>query len=210
MKTAVRVCGLLDPITCPKIPWELGLILLVSLLTGCYQASVSIATVAPNPYWRSEQRTHAAVLSGPAVNFIVRTSSHVPPFEQSSPTVPTLGISLWFGDMSDGYQFNPHEVLLSLSSTVELRPWVVEEANTPHDIGGWECRGSRAWDTSSRPLIPVRYGTCIAMYFKAPPTQPDTLFGLRIAGLMKNGRPVEVPELQFRPGKYWVWDLLGR
>lgn len=207
-KTTAWACGLRGPITCPTIP--LGLIFFVSLLTGCYQASVSIAAVAPKSYWRSEQRAHAALLSGPGINFIVRASNRVPPFEQSSLTVSTLGISLWFGDVSDGYQFNPSEVVLSLPSTAELKPWVVEEANTPHDIGGWKCRGSRVWDASSSPLISVHYGTCIAMYFKAPAAQPNTLFSLHVAGLMKGGRPVEVPELLFRPGKYWIWDFLGR
>jgi hypothetical protein len=210
MEAAVKICRSCGPVTCRKIRWELGLILLVSFFSGCYQASVSIATVAPNPQWRSEQRTHTAMLSGPGISLIVRASSHIPSFDRSSPAIPTLGISLWFGDMSDGYQFNPSEVMLSLPSTVELRPWTIEEANTPHDIGGWECRGSRAWAASSRPIISVRYGTCIAMYFKTSPPSPEMPFSLRIAGLLKDGRPVEVPELQFRPGKYWVWDFLGR
>lgn len=204
----------------------LPIVLATFLISGCYRQWVSLGDMPNDAGWQSEQRVAHNRFEGNGIKLDVASSNTSGRWD---PAKPEFALSLRLSFKEIGYQFDPRQVRLVLPGMGELLPQRIEmAANAIGWESSWECGpGLRQWYFSrkqglafsyvaegriERPerMLPLSNEACFEFYFPISPPCPDTPFILRIRGLSQGNQSVEIPEVKFKKGSFWVWDFLGR
>ena len=89
-------------------------------------------------------------------------------------------------------------------------PREMERASRGHD---WVCSGAR---TTSHPSVLSREAvavpvsrSCFVLEFPVITPSPDQPFDLKLRGLEKEGKEIELPTIEFRPGTTGGYSILG-
>lgn len=181
------------------------------MLQSCYRAWESQPYFEPNPDWQIKEARH---IVGPNLDIFINVSNYHTPFYDNTSRKTLydyLGISLWFDVHEPGFKFNPNDVTLILPGVLESRPSSVEMKYVG-DISrslGWDCGNSPLINAGLAPPYPLRRGSCFALYFYMKAPTPETPFSMHIEGLSRDGSPIEVPEIHFHEGSFWVFEFLG-
>jgi hypothetical protein len=179
----------------------------ILILSGCYQQWVSVGYMPADNRWRSEQRGITSIHRHS--DFVIEISSSNTSRGLDS-TRHEFALSLRLYLKEAGFQFEPRLVRLVAAGTEEVAPQRIEMVAS---AAGWES----AWQCGNGPrqykpeqMLSLGPETCFELYFPVSPPSPDASFTLRIRGLARDDKPIEIPEVHFKKGSFWVWDFLGR
>lgn len=177
------------------------------LLVGCFPAWESEAYITPQPAWHTE-RTGAAKVIGPDVWFYVKTSNTVSLVSDYSRVRP-FGISLWFAPQRPDIKFDPSRIALIFDEGFNIAPSRVQLvwAGDLSRYDWWDCGRYPATDFGPGPPYSLFRGFCTELYFDidSPPLEKE--FIMRITGLTVGDQQLNVPDIHFRRGRYWVMPI---
>jgi len=125
-------------------------------------------------------------------------------FETSDPSYTFMT-----GDASllhDGMEYRPNQSAGPLSGTGVPRE--LQRASRGHD---WVCNDvfTVSPDVLLQNVSLPRSRSCFVLQFPVITPGPDQRFHLELRGLRKNGRAVELPRIEFRPGTTGGYSVLG-
>lgn len=182
-----------------------------AFLSGCYQQLVSVGYLSPTQEWRSESIGQHTRIYGPDVEIIVTASNETGRKWITAPS--EFAISLWFGpEHRRVFKFNPEKVMLVSPAWGAIAPRYVSVQGASPTVGvhTWSCWSNRRQPIEGKPPYALEMGDCFELYFKVAPPSPSETFTMRIDGLWREGRSVDIPAITFRKGRFWVSDFLSK
>lgn len=178
------------------------------LLVGCFPKWQSEAYVTSQLAWYTKPAGVATKVIGTDFWFYVKTSNTVSLVRDNSRVRP-FGISLWFSPQRDDIKIDPSKVFLIFRDGPNFKPSQVQlvRAGNTATYDMWTCGSYLATDFGSGPTYPLFRGFCVELYFDVDSPPPEKEFIMRITGLTIGDQQLNVPDIHFKKGKYWVMPL---
>jgi len=180
------------------------------LLSACYRQLVSEAYLTDDRTW---SRDGWGIFHGPGIEMEIRVSNETVRSWFRGSMKDSLGLSVQLHPLAPGLTFDPHDTQIVLSDTGAVTPSRIEaiaDASFKTGVHEWRCWSNRRQQIKGEPPYTIQPGACFEFYFPIPPPSPDTSFSLRLRGLSRDGKRVEIPEVHFKEGSFWVFDFLGK
>lgn len=174
------------------------------LLAGCFPSWESEAYLTSQSTWHTE-RTGAVKVIGPDVWFYVKTSNTVSLMSDYTKVRP-FGISLWFEPRRPDIKFDPSRIALIIDESSNIVPSRVQlvRAGDTSRFDWWDCGRYPGTDFGPGPSYLLFRGFCAELYFDVDSPPPEKEFIMCITGLTIGDQQLNVPDIHFRRGKYWV------
>ena len=178
------------------------------LLTACYRAWVSQASIQDTAEWKSRDNIRARTLTNVDITIAIKASNVVSAV--SKPEEDYLGISLRFEPRTNT-TFDPYKTILILPNGTRVNPSRVhiQIAGDNSRLNTWVCGQYVHAEFEREPPYKLYKGSCFDLYFDIPPPNPDREFKMLIGGLSRQEFQIAVPTVVFKKGFYWTFDFLG-